>query len=502
MTHFNAKIFDFDVSAISTQDFTTGGALQESIWIKYPGLRGPFPMINIGPNKMYAPFYHEFSNELLSKTAASSTLNDLYAYISSLPKVFREHAFGLPNTSVGPDSKSYPNYHKLSSPYSLYTWEAGLHAPMLLIDKLASSQQYDQALEITHYIFDPRADGTDIRRVWKWIPFGEVLAQNVLRTIFDNLEPNTPNTPDGQINSWRNNPFQPHVIARSRPVAYMKWVVMKYISILIASGDQLFRQNTLESVPLAIQRYILAAHLYGPPGQKIPERGKNPAAFNTRIRKLDAFRNAEVDFENAFPFSNQTVTPSRTGNFSVPSNILGTARTLYFYVLSNTQLQALRTTIDDRLYKIRHCQDINGNTRKFAPFEPQIDPAALVQAAIEGLSLSNVLQDLNTSMPNYRFQYLLQKAFEMVQGLKSLGPAFISAKEKKDSEAYQLVRAGHEATITTMVLEMKKLNLQEATKTLGSCLPSPGVPIKSNVSLNRLTPPSPQGPGLQTSTLL
>ncbi len=109
-----------------------------------------------------------------------------------------------------------------------------------------------------HYVFNPLAAGSDKTRFWEFPPFKEVNAENVLETLFIGLKPNQPND---AINEWRDKPFQPHVIARSRPSAYMKWVVMTYIQILIDYGDYYFRQNTLETIPLAIQCYVLAAHL-------------------------------------------------------------------------------------------------------------------------------------------------------------------------------------------------------------------------------------------------
>jgi hypothetical protein len=120
------------------------------------------------------------------------------------------------------------------------------------------------------------------------------------------------NTPNEQINEWRDNAFNPYVVARSRPVAFMKALVMLYIQILIAYGDDYFRQNTLETVPLAIQCYVVAGHIYGNPGQKIPKRGNTASeTFRTLCDKLDAFDNAVVDLELMFPFSNQidTATP-------------------------------------------------------------------------------------------------------------------------------------------------------------------------------------------------
>jgi hypothetical protein len=66
---------------------------------------------------------------------------------------------------------------------------------------------------------------------------------------------------------------------------------------------------------------------------------------------------------------------------------------------NNPEQTALRDTIDDRLFKIRHCEKIAGIFRKLPLFEPPIDPALLVQAAAQGLSLSGVLNDLNSPIP-------------------------------------------------------------------------------------------------------
>jgi hypothetical protein len=74
----------------------------------------------------------------------------------------------------------------------------------------------------------------------------------------------------------------------------------------------------------------------------------------------------------------------------------------------------LRATIDDRLFKLRHCQDINGVVQKLPLFSPPIDVSLLVQATAAGLSISAVLNDLNSPMPNYRFYFLLQKAHEVL----------------------------------------------------------------------------------------
>lgn len=411
----------------------------------------PTPESHIDPIKPHTVLYNSLSSKLLERptaaTAAPSALRSVYTTLAVNTKAICDH--------------------ELRESNSLYPWELGLHIPMLLMDRLASSHQYEQALEVAHYVFDPMsASNTNPNAVWKWSPFQkQATIADSIRSILGRLLGNTPAL---DVENWRNRPFQPHVVARDRPVAYKRWMVVRYIEILIASGDKLFRENTMESVPLAIQYYTLASHLYGPPGMTIPgcRRKKNPKTYNSLLTGWDAFSNAIVDLENAFPFHRPaTCYCGKTSHdFTITWN-------RYFCLPRNKKLQDLRATIDDRLYKIRHCLDINGAKLVRALFEPPIDPGVLVRATAEGLSIANVLDHAGGPMPNYRFRYLLQKAFEMVQELKSLGGEFLAAKEKKDSHAYELIRVGHEHSINTLVMDMKKLNLVESYKTLGKLSP-------------------------------
>lgn len=422
-------------------------------------------VIKIDPASSELNFYHPFANELLGKLMTAN-LDALFSYyLNSVAEP--DDAYGEYETSPSGNKL----YHELKRSYSLYNWEGAFHAPMLLVDRLLKSQQFEQALKMCHYVFNPLAKGFDDKRFWQFAPFKEVDAENVLEKLFIGLQPNTPdNTPNQQINEWRDKPFQPHVIARSRPVAYMKWVVMKYIEILIAWGDYLFRQDTIETLNQATQLYVLAGHIYGPRGQKIPKRGKfQPQTYNSLLDKWDAFGNAMVELELAFPFSNQTPFPIGVSNGVVGlANIFGFATTLYFCIPDNPKLRGLRDTIDDRLFKIRNCQNIEGVFRKLPLFQPPIDPALLVQAAAQGLSLASVLNDLNSPMPNYRFYYLLQKALELCGELKSMGNAFLSAKEKQDAEALSQLRAKHEITMHDLLMEVKKQQLEEAGKSLNA----------------------------------
>jgi hypothetical protein len=418
-----------------------------------------------------ANFYHPFVHELLG-VLSTGKLDDLFTYYRD-QVADQQDAFGGYQQAAGK-----PSYHELKTAYAIYNWEAAFHAPMLLVDRLVKAQQFDQALKMCQHLLSPFAAGSpnDDKRFWQFPPFKEINAENVLQNLFLALQPGEPNS---QINEWRNKPFQPHVVARSRPAAYMMWVAMTYINILIEWGDYLFRQDTRETINQATQLYVLAAHVYGPRGQKIPKRGKTlPQTYNSLLDNWDAFGNAMVELELAFPFSNQIPFPIGASNGVVGlANIFGFATTLYFCIPDNPKLTALRDTIDDRLFKIRHCENIEGVFQQLPLFQPPIDPALLVQAAAQGLSLASVLNDLNSPMPNYRFYYLLQKALEVCNELKSLGNAFLSAKEKGDGEAMSRLRAAHESSLQNLVMESRKLQADEAQKALDALLQSRSGPV-------------------------
>ena len=184
-----------------------------------------------------------------------------------------------------------------------------------------------------------------------------------------------------------------------------------------------------------------------------------------------------VQLELMFPFSHQTDQPFGQSNGVVGlANIFEFATSRYFCIPDNPQLTALRDTIDDRLFKIRHCQDIFGNVQHLPLYEPPIEPGLLVAAAAQKLSVA-VLSDLDTPMPNYRFNYLLAKAIDLCNELKSLGIALQPAKEKQDVETLALMRETHEGVILAMGMDQKKMTLDEDQKTLDSLQQNRMLPV-------------------------
>jgi Tc toxin complex TcA C-terminal TcB-binding domain/Neuraminidase-like domain len=356
------------------------------------------------------------------------------------------------------------------SAYSLYNWELFFHAPLLIATRLSKNQRFKDAVRWFHYIFNPTDDTPDEAppaRYWKVLPFKSTMRERI-DDMMRRLNADDANLLS-QVDDWQHHPFQPHRIARTRLIAYQKNVFMKYVDNLIAWGDQLFRQDTIESINEAEQLYVLAADLLGPRPQRLPSRGKvAPEIYANLKGKLDAFSNVLEEFENEFPFSGGV----SSDPMSESGGLLGMGRTLYFCIPQNDKLLSYWDTVADRLFKIRNCMNIEGVVRQLRLFELPIDPALLVQAAAQGVDLGSVLSDFNAPLPNYRFSYMLQKALEMCAECRSLGASLLSTLEKKDAEELALLRATHETNILTMMEAVKKQQVDEANTQIDALMKS------------------------------
>jgi hypothetical protein len=356
---------------------------------------------------------------------------------------------------------------KSDGSYSLYNWELFFHTPLLLATQLGNDQKFEEALTWFHYIFNPTGalDGDSPQKYWVTKPFFLMQAADYTSQRIDDLlyRVSVPTSADIDdlhfaIDEWRNKPFKPHVVARYRPMAYMKATVMKYIRHLMNWGDYLFRQDTMESVAQATRCYTLAQRLAGKKPRKIPPIVKPPyETYNQIEAKLDAFGNALIELENIVP--DVSVLPEGGDELPPPPVTLSM---LYFCIPPNDDLLAIWDQIDNRLFNIRHCRNIDGVERSLALFAPPIDPAALVRAAAAGLDISSVLAGMNAPIPNYRFSVISQKATELIQEVRELGSSLLQALEKKDAEDLSLLKSQLDIKLLKAVRDMKKLSIADA----------------------------------------
>ncbi len=364
--------------------------------------------------------------------------------------------------------------------YSLYNWELFFHIPMLIATKLSKNQRFEEAQQWFHYIFNPTdfsSDGTSDsspRHYWRVLPFNRNTENERIQDLLKQLNGTSDNGTSNsdckhdinvQIEEWRHNPFNPHLIARMRLIAYQKSVVMKYIDNLIAWGDQLFQQDSMESINEATQLYILAYEMLGPLPEQIPAQGTiKPVAYADV--PWDSFSNAQVSLENYIQADGSQSSTSINGSNSGSSSGSSLGSTFYFCIPKNDKLLGYWNTVADRLFKIRHCMNIEGVVRQLPLFAPPIDPALLVQAAAMGVDLTSALNDINAATPHYRFTYILPKALELCGELRAFGGALLSALEKKDAEAIAALRASQETNMLKAARLVKEQQLEEAKTTL------------------------------------
>ena len=422
----------------------------------------------------FFPFYHPYTALFMRELNRSGLDGLLNRRIQTAPQTYYPgNAFDF--NSYSPGSMSLPDktakndrvdFERYGA-YALYNWEIFFHAPLMIACKLSQNQRFEEAMRWFHYLFDPtNTESPQVpQRYWITRPFFEQNSDAYRQQRIDNLLKNIEQHED-ELRAWKNNPFKPHLIARYRPVAYQKTVVMKYIDNLIAWGDQLFRRDTIEAINEATTLYVLAYELLGRRPVKVPNVEHADKSYNELATAggLDPFGNKQVDvlMEN---FTGTLVHVTRTQSGTEP---LPTLNVFYFGIPNNDRLLEYWDTVEDRLFKIRHCMNIQGVVRQLPLFEPPIDPALLVKAAAAGVDLSSVIADLAVAPAPYRFRQLSQKALEFCGEVRALGDKLLAALEKYDAEGLSLLRSSQEIALQQAVREVKKQQIKEANETWAS----------------------------------
>ena len=369
-------------------------------------------------------------------------------------------------------TREYVDFERSGS-YSIYNWELFFHAPLLIATKLMANQRFEEARAWLHFIFDPTSRPAAFttggvtkprQRFWNVRPFWELEGREI-QSIGDLLKGTKELTE--QYAEWRAEPFKPFVVARLRQTAFMQTTVMRYVDNLIEWGDQQFNLFTMESTNEATLLYTLAAEILGRRPEKIPPRAR-PAlqtylsleqqAASARGGSPDAWRN----FSDLMVEIEAYVAPAAVPDGVGKGSALG--RMWAFCIPTNGNLLQYWARVADRLFKLRHCQDLEGIERRIPLWDPPIDPALLVRAAAAGVDLASVLSDVNAALPNYRFSALMPKSYELCSELKNFGAALLSAVEKKDAEALGRLRSQHEVDLLKAVRTVKTNQLAESTE--------------------------------------
>jgi hypothetical protein len=282
---------------------------------------------------------------------------------------------------------------------------------------------------------------------WRFFPFRTL----TLQTLKEQLSDNNP-----AVKVYNDDPFDPFAIACLRPGAFEKATVMQYIDNLIKWGDMLFIQDTRESINAANMLYIYAYDLLGKKPQEVGEcQGADRVLTFKQIKEAypEGIPQFLIDLEHFI---------GKTGDgpdLTVQSHAFNDLD-VYFCVPENSSFTGYWDIVQDRLYKIRHSQNIEGVFRQLPLFQPPINPLDLVKAAAAGGNAQATAQTKPDYCP-YRFKTTLESARRLTATLTALGQELLGALEKKDAEALSAMQNSQAGQILDMTTQIKQERIKE-----------------------------------------
>ena len=207
-------------------------------------------------------FSHPLIGSLIQQLNAGSIADMLDPdFLKSLASDF----FTTDYQNVAAISKPYPINEidvSIGGPYANYNWELLYYLPVAVAVHLSKNQRFVEAQQWFHLVFDPTSTDMNVpepQRYWKSFVFraaadpGSIGNITDIGSLLELLSTPTSDLQGPQLQQQQNvldgyqaitaNPFLPHLVARTRPVAYQYYVVMKYLDNLIAWGDSLFRRT-------------------------------------------------------------------------------------------------------------------------------------------------------------------------------------------------------------------------------------------------------------------
>ena len=301
-----------------------------------------------------------------------------------------------------------------------YLWELFFHLPFIIVMRLKNEGSYKNAIEWMKILFDPSAkDKTDgAPDYWN---------TRVL-------------TEEGHNSYAILKPSDPDALAASNPIEYKKVLFYTLIDIVIAEADELYRILTPDSLNRAKQLYIQAFALLGDrPNIKLIKTWspislreainlQNNALFEIQAAILasDITKIKNSSLREAVSFLLETI------EFISPGKSVIAIFSSIFRVPLNTKLIEYWNTLESRLFNLRHSLDITGNTLSLGLFASPMNPQDLLRARNAGADSPAAMSRLNTKVPPYKFNYMLNQTRSILDTFCNFGDRLLNFLEKKD----------------------------------------------------------------------
>jgi hypothetical protein len=307
--------------------------------------------------------------------------------------------------------------------------------------------------EVRNVLFNHQT-ATLVGQFWRFQPFRNHTLSSLIAAL----------TNPQQIAVYNSDPYDPYAIARLRIGAFEQATFCSYVDLLIAWGDNYFQRKTREYTNAAYLLYAMANDLLGPrPVSVGPCSDQLPVTF-AEIQKRyggdpTGIPQFLIDMENMLSVHGNDCALQLSGGAVNEVDAL-------FCAPQNEMLLARWTTVENRLYKIRNCLDLDGNPLILPLFAPPIDPLSLVRAAAQSGS-SGGFAEMASQAPKpqaYRFSTLINNARIAVSDMQSIGGDLEQAISSQNSETFMIMQSRHEQVLTQSQLTTYKERLNGAQK--------------------------------------
>jgi WD40 repeat protein len=385
-----------------------------------------------------------------------------------------------------------------------YQDELELHAPMAIAQHLNENEKYEKAIDW-------------IKKADEYLRF---------RNNFSYYKTNK--VPQRAVGVWRNDPFNPYRLSDLHFESHQSNIKFAHVRNILDWADQLFVQDSSESVNRARELYELAGQTLGLQNWREDTCEEEWYAFGSKRKNLE-LRNApilaslqntekkqviqQVDsvlsskacakFKEARINSikggltgqktlNQIMkSPVKRGgtnnqgfriqqlNFAVggfgrtpiarsDTVSIGEEIPLLkegFCIPVNPQIHLLRWRIESNLQKIGTNRNFAGFKRQLQPYATPVDPAKLVKLAASG-SLEDEEFIPSSPPPIYRYSFLIERARYLISVAQQFQGSLLASLEKFDAESYNLLKAKQDIKLQRSNVVLQSLRGKEARDSL------------------------------------
>lgn len=424
------------------------------------------PSVNIAVGPFANPYVKDFVSIL-----HNGGIEALLSPVTQKEALEASHTFAArcaPNPDrVTPPAEEAVDFD-LTSPNGNYHWELFFFVGALIQKLLRQHNQLDLALKIISHSYDPLLPVSNPVDAWRFQGLREAAPLRLEDMLTALSRP--PGDPartnvEAQIEIMRRYPFQPHRIARLRPIAYKMWLVAETATLFTELGDRGLRAFTPESVNQSFQYYLLADAIMGPQPQTMRARvAMAPRSYAELRPKLDDLSNVLLTAETKLSAATTAPTPGQPG-LSTPAaaGLVHRAAIGYFGIPPNKKLRSLWDTVADRLDKVRNGRNIDGVQIQLPLFSPPIDPALLAEAAAQGLPPGTLPAGMDVARPRQRYPAAYREALGAAQTLAAACDSLLATRAQRDSEDFARRNAAFETTMSTLIYT-SRLNQLEAAK--------------------------------------